>query len=144
MNEIREQLEEAEQLARSSKEDLFEAIEILSKVYFNGMEKWRSSRIASARFHWLKDERRNFLLFPKFILIQSANAMIDGTTVTGAGPGSRYIKSSFYRECNSQVMNVIDDLIEQNAVYELIYWRKIAKDLGLLLTLDKIEEALND
>jgi len=139
MNDIREQLKEAEQLIIEIKKDLFEAIEILSKCYFTGMPEGKRHRIHAIRSAWLHDKKRDFLLFPGYILIKAATALVDGSTVTGIKPGGRIVKNAFYRECNSQVMNIIDDLIKREDIYELMRWRKTVKDLGLLLTVDKMD-----
>ena len=124
------------------KQDLYDALDILATVYFNGKEK--SFSVSKARHDWMKDKRRNPLAYPRFILIEAAEAIVKGTTVSGVRVGGEYVRHVFYLECNSRVMRLIDELLEHpgSNYLRIQHWREIAKNAGLLLTVDKINERL--
>ena len=129
----------------ATKQDLYDAIDILSAVYFNGKEE-KQFYINKARYYWLKDKRRNPLAYPRYILINAAEAIVSGSTVSGAHVGIKHARFIFYHECNSMVMSEANKLIKfpcsSDAKDALIRWSWIAKNAGLLLTLDKINERL--
>ena len=128
----------------AAKQDLYDALDILATVYFNGKEK--SFSVSKARHDWLEDKRRNPLAYPRSILINAAEAIVTGSTVSGAHVGIKHARFIFYHECNSMVMSEANKLIKfpcsSDAKDALIRWSWIAKNAGLLLTLDKINERL--
>ena len=126
----------------ATKQDLYDAIDILSVKYFNGVDK--NARIYAARHYWLKDKRRNVLAYPSFILIAAAESLVRGSPRIKAG--SKYIQNAFYQECNNMVMDKVEELLQlpDSPFTEdaLGIWAEIAKNAGLLLTVDKINERL--
>ena len=128
----------------ATKQDLYDAIDILSAVYFNGRNK--HTLVKQTRCYWLKDKKRKFLTYPRAILIKAAKAIINGTTISGVKPNKKFVRVDFYRECNAIIMSKAHKLIKfpcsSEAKDTLIRWAGIAKNAGLLLTVDKINERL--
>jgi len=128
----------------ATKQDLYDAIDILAAVYFNG--KHKHTLVKQTRYYWLKDKKRKFLTYPRAILIKAAKAIINGTTISGVQPNKKFVRVDYYRECNAIIMSESNKLIKfpcsSEAKDALIRWARIAKNAGLLLTVDKINERL--
>ena len=128
----------------ATKQDLYDAIDILSAVYFNGKNK--HNLVKQTRYYWLKDKKRKFLTYPSAILIKAAKAIINGSTISGVQPNKKFVRVDYYRECNAIIMSEANKLIKfpysSEAKEGLLRWAGIAKIAGLLLTVDKINERL--
>ena len=128
----------------ATKQDLYDAIDILSAVYFNG--KHKHNLVQQTKRFWLADKKRKFLTYPRPILIKAAEAIINGSTISGVQPNKKFVRVDYYRECNAIIMSEAHKLIKfpcsSEAKEGLIRWAGIAKNAGLLLTVDKINERL--
>jgi hypothetical protein len=103
--------------------------------------------ILQTRMKWLQDDKRNFLLYPDDVLLEAARV------VTTAINKKQFPRFAFYKECNRQMMIAADKLIneskgkpwERAAKYlELEKVQKICDDVGLVLTVNRIQERLDE
>jgi len=145
-NGISEELDQAEKLIKATKKELYTVIDSL---YHAGYFKVSNKRARGAtKYKWKSDERRKFLDYPMFILLRALKVMVEnkdnlyskGRLLSGKEPRAR-----FSAECNKQVMDEVDRLIaikNMESTKQLKKWRPIVKDLGLLLTVDKIDKEL--
>jgi len=128
----------------ATKQDLYDAIDILAAVYFNG--KHKHNLVKQTKRYWLADKKRKFLTYPRAILIKAAEAIINGSTISRVQPNKKFVRVDYYRECNAIIMSKAHKLIKfpcsSEAKDALIRWSGIAKNARLLLTVDKINERL--
>ena len=125
----------------ATKEELYAVID---NLYNAGFFK-SDGNIPQTKWLWRTDKKRKFLYFPATILAAASEKLIDnkdtlrknGRTYSGKEP-----RILFHSECLIMVIKIIDDLIENNEYIGLIQWREVAKNVGLILTVDRIDEKL--